>query len=111
MRIDVDEIEQRLHRPDYWPVLQSLHGIGIGSPLDLFATYAGQKADLGRWFQGAEINHDNDLRLQYLAGWGINSNLADAIYREMLRYRQVPENLFAGSPERVQTLRYSMGAQ
>ena len=25
------------------------------------------------WLQGAELNRDGDLRLQYLGGWGINS--------------------------------------
>ena len=42
---------------------------------------------------GAEINRDGDLRLQYLAGWGINSSLEDFIYRQMLSYRQPPAAL------------------
>jgi len=40
----------------------------------------------------------------YSAGWGINSVQADSIYRDMLRYRVVPLDLFQGSPEAVQRL-------
>jgi len=104
LKINLDEIEQRLARPDYAPVAESLRGIGVPSSLDLFATYAGQKSDLGLWTKGAQINRDADLRLSYLAGWGINSALEDVLYRQMLRYRQRPDGLFTGSPERVQAL-------
>jgi spermidine synthase len=111
LKINLDEIEQRLNRPDYAPVAQSLHEIGIRSPIDLLATYAGQKSDLGPWYAGAELNRDGDLRLQYLAGWGINSSLEDFIYRQMLSYRRPPLNLFTGSAERVQSLLYAISAE
>ena len=110
LKINLDELEQRLNSPDYAPVAQSLHEIGIRSPIDLLAMYAGQKSDLGPWYAGAELNRDGDLRLQYLAGWGINSSLEDFIYRQMLSYRRPPWNLFTGSPERVQSLMYAISA-
>ena len=59
---------------------------------------------LGKWSEGAEINRDIDLRLQYLGGWGINSTMEDAIYRQMLKFRQFPPKVFTGSPERVGAL-------
>jgi spermidine synthase len=108
LKINLDEVEQRLARPDYAPVAESLRGIGVGSALDLFATYAGQKSDLGHWTKGAQINRDADLRLSYLAGWGINSALEDVLYRQMLRYRERPDGLFTGSPERMQALYLAM---
>jgi spermidine synthase len=108
LKINLDEVQERLDRPDYAPVAESLRDIGIGSPIDFFSTYAGQKADLGPWFEGAEINSDRDLRLQYLAGWGINSSMEDQIYRQMMRYRQYPENLFSGSPQRMQSLQLAL---
>jgi spermidine synthase len=111
LKIDLDEIEQRLNRPDYAPVAQSLRDIGIRSAVDLLATYAGQKSDLGPWYAGAELNRDGDLRLQYLAGWGIDSSLEDFIYRQILSYRRPPWNLFTGSPERVQSLMYEISAE
>jgi spermidine synthase len=101
LRIDLDAIEARYLRPDYAPVAQSLSEIGATNPLALFATYAGRRSDLGAWVEGAEINRDRDLRLQYLGGWGINSSLEDAIYRDMMHYRRSPDGLFQGSPERV----------
>ncbi len=104
LKINIDEIEARLARPDYAPVAQSLREIGIGSALDLFATFAGQKADYAAWLEGADINHDSDLRLQYIAGWGINSTMEDAIYRQMIAYRRLPENIFTGSPQQVQAV-------
>jgi len=109
LTINLDELQGRLNRPDYARVAESLRDVGIASPMDLFSTYAGQKADLGAWYAGVELNLDRDLRLQYMGGWGINSRLEDVIYRQMLRYRRAPRNLFAGSPERVQTLLYSLG--
>ncbi len=104
LKIDLDALQQRLDRPDYAPVMQSLRDVGITSYFGLLATYAGSQADLGRWTAGAEINRDRDLRLQYLAGWGINSNMQDLIYRQMLSHYRLPQNLFTGSPERMQRL-------
>ena len=57
---------------------------------------------------GAEINRDGDLRLQYLAGWGINSDMQDLIYRQIMDYRSVPSNLFEGSPQYVNALLYAL---
>jgi spermidine synthase len=104
-------VQQRLERPDYAPVAESLRDIGVNSVYDLFGTYAGQKSDVGRWTQGAEVNHDADLRLSYLAGWGINSNLEDILYRRMLRYRKSPDNLFIGTPEQLTQLNLAIANQ
>ena len=101
LSIDLDEVDARLQRGDYRPVVESLGGVGVYSANDLFGTYAGRKSDLGRWTAGAELNRDRDLRLQYLGGWGINSLLEDVIYRRMLSYREMPLGVFTGSAERV----------
>ncbi|MFB3778216.1 MAG: spermidine synthase, partial [Bryobacteraceae bacterium] len=110
MRIDLDELDRRLNRADYSPVAESLRGIGVYSPVDLLATYAGQKSDLGPWVKGSDLNRDRNLRLQYLAGWGINSRLEDQIYRDMMRFRQTPGNLFSGSPARVDAMHAAISA-
>jgi len=104
LQIDLDHMVERLNRPDHAPVLESLRGIGIFGPADLLATYAGRSDDLSAWFQGAEINRDRDLRLQYLAGWGIDSRMEDRLYSKFLHYRKPPRDLFTGSPEMVQTV-------
>jgi spermidine synthase len=111
LKINLDEVEQRLERADYAPVAQSLRDIGIPSTRELFATYTGQKSDLGRWTKGAQINRDADLRLSYLAGWGINSTLEDYLYREMLKYRQPPVSMFTGSPARLRDLYIEMARE
>jgi spermidine synthase len=110
LRIDLDAVQQRLSRPDYAPVAQSLREIGVYSTLDMFSGYSGQKSDLAPWLEGADLNRDGDLRLQYLAGWGINSSLEDFIYRRMASYRQLPRNIFTGSPEAVQSMLNAIAA-
>ena len=47
LRIDLDEMDQRLGRPEYAMVAQSLREVGMNSSVDLFATYAGRRSDLG----------------------------------------------------------------
>jgi spermidine synthase len=107
LHVNVDEIQAKLDRPDFALVAQSLRDIGVNSAIDLLATYAGQKSDLGQWTAGAEINTDGDLRLSYLGGWGINSTLEDFIYKRMISYRQPPLDLFSGAL--AQKLLYAMG--
>ena len=104
LKINLDEVQQRLERPDYAPVAESLREIEIASSMDLLTTFIAQRSDLAPWLEGAEINRDRDLRLQYLAGWGINSSLEDYLYRQLLSYRHPPRNLFEGSPQRVDWL-------
>lgn len=111
LRINLDDVQQRLDRPEYAHVVESLQDIGIGSAQDLFSTFLGQKSDLAPWISGAEINQDGDLKLQYLAGWGINARMEDYLYRRMLELRRPPLNLFTGSPEKIQPLLYRMMAE
>jgi len=108
LKINVDQIQERMNRPDYALAAESLRDVGFPNAIELFATYGGQQSDLGSWLAGAEINYDRDLRLQYLGGWGINSKLEDYIYRQMISYRRPPVNLFTGSPETLRALMNAM---
>ena len=45
------------------------------------------------------------MRLQYLAGLGLNMNESDAVYAEILKYRRFPADLFAGSENEIRELR------
>ena len=104
-KIDVDAIQAKLQRPEYAPLARSLGEIGMHSAVDLFATYAGRKSDLEPWLRTAQINHDRNLRLQYLAGLGLNLYQADVIYSDMLRYvTRSPEDLFVASDATRQRL-------
>lgn len=105
-QIDVDAIEARLTQPDYAPILRSLNQVGIYSAVDLFATYAGSAKDYRGWLKDAEINRDRNLRLQYLAGRGLNLYRADVIFAEMLNHAQPPpDGLFIGAPATIAALR------
>jgi spermidine synthase len=103
--IDVDVIDARLRRPESEPILRSLGEIGINSAVDLFATYAGRASDMTTWLSGAAINRDMNLRLQYLAGLGLNMNHADEIYRHLSSASRYPDGLFAGSSTTLMRLR------
>jgi spermidine synthase len=102
--IDLDEMEARLQRPEYAPVAKSLQEIGMYSPVQLFATYGGSASDMQPWLRDAQINRDRNLRLQYLAGRGLNLYHADAIYAEMLPYAKDPDGVFTGSDRLLQSL-------
>ena len=58
-----------------------------------------------QWTSDAIINRDRNLRLQYLAGLGLNLYQSDRIYSEMLMHAKYPDGLFTGSPATMQTLR------
>jgi spermidine synthase len=107
--IDIDVLQQRLDRADHSLVAASLREVGFRSVLDLLGTYAGRGPDLRPWLVGAEINTDRNLRLQYLAGMGLNLQDAESIYGEILHYRAFPEDLFTGSDERKNALREALG--
>ena len=73
--------------------------------IDLFANYAGRASDLKAYTADAQINRDRNLRLQYLAGLGLNLYQSGPIYADILRHKKYPEGLFSGSPETLQKLR------
>ena len=104
-QFNVDEWEARLNSPQYAAVKNSLREINISSAVDLFANYAGRASDLKAYLADAQINHDRDLRLQYLAGLGLNLYQSGPIYADILRHKKYPEGLFSGSPETLERLR------
>ena len=105
VKIDVDAIERRLHSPEYAQVARSLGEVGINSAIDLFSNFAGQASDMGGYTKDAMINHDSNLRLQYLAGMGMNLYQSDPIYQDIVTYAgRFPSNLFVGTPETIQAL-------
>jgi spermidine synthase len=108
--IDVDAVQARLDDPANGAIAQSLRDVGIYSAIDLFGTYAGSSVDLANWLSDAEINTDRNLRLQYLAGRGLNLYESDVIHRSMVRDVRYPEALFTGSPETLASLRARIDA-
>ncbi|HET9541191.1 MAG TPA: fused MFS/spermidine synthase [Candidatus Limnocylindria bacterium] len=109
-KIDVDAVQARLNDPANAPITNSLREIGINSAVELFGTYAGQRSDMAGWLKDGIINTDRNLKLQYLAGLGLNLYRSDAIYKAMIRESKYPEGLFVGSPETLMALRARIGA-
>jgi spermidine synthase len=99
LRIDVNRVQARLDRPENGAIRQSLREAGYSSALDLLSTYAAQASDLRAWMQNAQINRDRNLRLQYLAGFGLNTNAAGVIFDQLMNPAVFPDNLVVGSPE------------
>jgi len=105
-KIHVDAIQAKLDRPEYAPIRQSLREIGMNSAVDLFSTFAGRASDLKPWLADASINRDRNLRLQFLAGMGLNLYQSDVIYSSMLAHaHRFPDELFVASPETLNALR------
>ena len=107
--IDVDSMQARLDSPQFALVAQSLREIGINSAVDLLGTYTAQAPQLKDWLADAQLNLDKNLRLQYLAGLGLNKYEQAEIYAAMARNRAYPENLFTGSPPALAALRAAIG--
>ena len=106
IKIDLDAMEAKLQSPEFAQVAQSLREIGFNSSTELFATYAGQPSDLAPWLADVQINRDRNMRLQYLAGLGLNLYQSGPIYSDMISHAPtLPMNLFTGSEALLQQLR------
>jgi len=108
IQIDVDALQAKLAEPKYAQVAQSLREIGITSAIDLLSNYAGTPRDLAGWLDPKLINRDRNLRLQYLAGMGLNRYESGPIYSDMLQHAKYPEGMFTGSPETLESLRQAI---
>ncbi len=108
--IDIDDVQARLEDPANAPIANSLAEVGIYNAVDLFGTYAGSARDLEGWLSDAEINTDRNLKLQYLAGLGLNLYENAAIHRSMVQDVAYPDDLFAGSQDTLTRLRARIDA-
>lgn len=109
MTIDVNRIETQLRSANYQRVAASLADVGINSSLQLFSTYATQARDLVAWTADAEINRDRNLRLQYLAGMGLNYYRGESIFNAMITGHHFPEKLFVAAEPWKEALRAMLG--
>jgi len=118
--INIDGVNRLLDRSEYYPVKQSLFDVGFGSGyshpedpnldvvLDLFSTFAVRASDLQPWMRNAQINHDKNLRLQYLAGMYYNSYLSTTIFQDIVSHYRFPADVFAGSNENIDRLKQAL---
>jgi spermidine synthase len=122
--IDLDRLGRRLGRPDHEAVRESLREVGLGPSkrgadaareseavvTGLLATFAAEAPRLDEWARGAQINTDRNLRLQYLAGMWLNSDMGTVILSGILAHYRFPDRTFVGSPARVRALRQALEA-
>jgi spermidine synthase len=94
--IDPDQCQERCEQTDHEKVLKSLDDVGFQGALGLLETFAGRGTELQPWLENAQLNIDRNLRLQFLAGLGLNTYQADEILNSMLVYYEYPEGLFQG---------------
>lgn len=110
--IDITRLERRLARADYARVAAALRAVGFDSALDLLGTYTASAASLQGWLDGAARNTDRNLRLQYLAGQGLNVFQAGAIFSELVGAGPVfADDVFTGAPADVEALRQRFAAR
>ena len=110
--IDLTRLREKLARPDYARVASSLRDVGFASALDLLSTYIARGTDLSAWLEGATINTDRNLRLQYLAGGGLNVFAASAIFSALVGDGpRFPDELFEGRAADVELLRQRLAAR
>jgi spermidine synthase len=110
--IDLAALAQRLERPEYARVATSLRTIGFDSALDLMSTFAADAESLAPWLAGAARNTDRNLRLQYLAGQGLNVFAAGDIFRALAAPEALlPAELFSGTPAQLEELRQRLAAR
>ena len=107
-RIDVQQLQARLDRPDHALVKKSLADVGLPTAVSMLATYAGQAPDLQEWTKDAQINTDANLRLQYLAGLSFNSYVETDILAGITRHYKFPEQLFVGQDQSRQLLKTAL---
>ena len=98
-------MQQRLDQPSYAPVLTSITDVGFRSAVELMSTYAGRAPDLAPMLRSTQINEDMNMRLQYIAGLGLNSMAYQGIYKDILKYRKFPEDFLTGTGGRMDALR------
>ena len=109
--INIEDLQRRLAQKSYAGVDASLAEVQFNSALDLLATYAGRASDLQPMTAGVPVNNDLNMRLQYLAGLGLNSNSGASIYREIVSHRRFPEDLLTGAGEPMAQLQEIIGRQ
>jgi spermidine synthase len=99
LKIDAAVLADRLKNT---LVAGALKPVGLDHAEDILRTYGGRASDLKEWTRNAQINHDANLRLQYLAGRALNNYLAGQIQSEILKYRRYPDDMFVLNADQKQ---------
>jgi spermidine synthase len=108
--IDLVAIQERLDRDDQEPVRESMREVNFNSIHELFGTYGGDAKRMKKWCEGAEINTDRNMRLQYLAGLSLNEYEEDKLLAGILQYYEFPDDIFKGSESDIARLKQELAS-
>ena len=93
-KIDVDAVQARLDGSGERARSRSRCArSGSIRPSSCSAPTPAARSDMAGWLKDAQINTDRNLRLQYLAGLGLNLYQSDPIYRSMIGTAGIPRTL------------------
>jgi spermidine synthase len=108
--IDLGALQARLDRPDQKPVKDSMRQVGFNSIHDLLGTYGGDARRMKEWTEGAQINTDRNMRLQYLAGLSLNEYEEQKLLDGILKYYEFPDNIFKGSDADIERIKEELAS-
>jgi spermidine synthase len=103
LHIDLPATERRMFANPR--MANSFKDVRITSVIDLLSCYGASGKDLRGWLQGAPINRDFSLKLEYISGLAMDRKEADAIYAHMVAGRTFPAETFTGPPDQLDELR------
>jgi spermidine synthase len=103
MHIDIPTTERRMSATPR--MAESFKQVHIASVIDLLSAYGASGKDMMPWLQGAPINRDFSLKLEYISGLAMDQKEADPIYAHMVAGRTFPAGSFTGPPAQVNELR------
>jgi len=106
--INLGELQAKLDREDQKPVKDSMREVGFNSIYELLGTYGGDAEHMKGWCEGAQINTDRNMRLQYLAGLSLNSYIEDQLLDGILKYYVFPDKIFKGSDTEIEQLKVEL---
>ena len=93
LHIDTETLDARLRASSRLEA--SLTEVYLSSAIELLATYAGRGRELEGWLEGAQINRDLNMRLQYLAGLSLGQQHEHEIYQALADHRSYPEDMIS----------------
>jgi len=86
-------------------MFDSFKEVRINSVIDLLTAYGASGRDMQRWLEGAPVNRDFSLKLEYVSGLALDQNQTNAIYAHMVADRTFPTDTFTGRPGQIDELR------
>ena len=86
-------------------MFDSYKEVRLTSAIDVLSAYGASGKDMQRWLDGAPINRDFSLKLEYVSGLAMDQKEADAIYAHMVADRSFPAETFTGPPLQLDELR------